>query len=160
MKKFWMIVVLLFLVGCENKDRLECTLSIRKKDFKDNWKFSFIFKEGKLESFSNTSFNFYSPYYLEIPVEIENAQNLKIGDVVAFREKNSEGITIHRIIDIVEKDGISYFITKGDENSTQDRDLLSLEDVLFQSVGSISDLDKKSYDYVKKYFEQKGYSCK
>lgn len=159
MKKFWMIVVLLFLVGCENKDRLECTLSIKKKDFKDNWKFAFIFKEEKLESFSNTSLNFYSPYYLEIPVEIENTQNLKIGDVVAFREKNSEGITIHRIIDIVEKDGIPYFITKGDENSTQDKDLLSLDDVLFQSIGSKDDLNEKSYGDIKEYFTSNGYSC-
>ncbi len=57
-----------------------------------------------------------------------NPEELEIGKVIAFRDAAGT-VTTHRIIDIVEKDGESFFITKGDNNSTQDRNLVSLKDV-------------------------------
>ncbi|MCX4249227.1 MAG: signal peptidase I [Bacilli bacterium] len=53
---------------------------------------------------------------------------LKIGDVIAFRD--AEGtVTTHRIIEIVDNRGEDSFITKGDNNSSQDQQLVELSDV-------------------------------
>lgn len=53
---------------------------------------------------------------------------LKVNDIIAFRDAQGS-VTTHRIIDEVEKDGERLFITKGDNNNTQDQNLVSLEDV-------------------------------
>lgn len=69
-------------------------------------------------------------------------KSLKVDDVIAFRDAE-DTVTTHRIIDIVEKDGVSYFITKGDNNDSQDQNLVEYKDVegiyLFRipSVGSV-----------------------
>lgn len=55
-------------------------------------------------------------------------ETLKVDDVIAFRDAE-ETVTTHRIIDIVEKEGETYFITKGDNNNTQDDNLVSYSDV-------------------------------
>lgn len=61
---------------------------------------------------------------------------LEVEDVIAFRDAE-ETITTHRIIEIVEKDGITYFITKGDNNSSQDQNLVEFDDVEGIYVGRI-----------------------
>lgn len=61
---------------------------------------------------------------------------LKVNDIIAFRDAAGT-ITTHRIIDIVVNDGENYFITKGDNNSTQDLNLVALEDVEGIYVGRI-----------------------
>lgn len=63
-----------------------------------------------------------------IIVKITNPEELKIDDVIAFRD--AEGtVTTHRIIDIIEKDENKYFVTKGDNNSSQDQNLVGINDV-------------------------------
>lgn len=63
-----------------------------------------------------------------IIVKITNPEELKIDDVIAFRD--AEGtVTTHRIIDIIEKDENKYFVTKGDNNSSQDQNLVGVNDV-------------------------------
>ncbi len=57
-----------------------------------------------------------------------NPEELEIGKIIAFRDAAGT-VTTHRIIDIVVKDGETFFITKGDNNSTQDRNLVGLKDV-------------------------------
>lgn len=61
---------------------------------------------------------------------------LKISDIIAFRDAENT-ITTHRIIEIVTNGGEDYFITKGDNNSTQDMNLVALEDVEGIYVGRI-----------------------
>lgn len=61
---------------------------------------------------------------------------LKVNDIIAFKDAAGT-ITTHRIIDIVVNDGENYFITKGDNNSTQDLNLVALEDVEGIYVGRI-----------------------
>ncbi len=71
-----------------------------------------------------------------IITKIVDATTLKIDDVIAFRD--AEGtVTTHRIIDIVEENQTTYFITKGDNNSTQDRNLVELSDVEGIYIGRI-----------------------
>lgn len=63
-------------------------------------------------------------------------EDLKIKDVIAFRD-DQETVTTHRIIDIVEKDGVHYFVTKGDNNDSQDKSLVEYKDVEGIYVGRI-----------------------
>ena len=57
-----------------------------------------------------------------------NPETLKVNDVIAFRDQENT-VTTHRIIDVVEKNGVTYFITKGDNNNTQDQNLVEYKDV-------------------------------
>lgn len=63
-----------------------------------------------------------------IITKIKDPSTLKVDDVIAFRDEENT-VTTHRIIDIIDKDGISYFVTKGDNNSSQDRYLVKYKDV-------------------------------
>lgn len=71
-----------------------------------------------------------------IITKIIDPKTLKIDDVIAFRDAENT-VTTHRIIDMVERNGETYFITKGDNNSSQDRNLVSLNDVEGIYVGRI-----------------------
>ena len=63
-----------------------------------------------------------------IVTKIVNPENLKVNDVIAFRDAENT-VTTHRIIDIVNDDGVVYFITKGDNNNSQDQNLVEYQDV-------------------------------
>lgn len=64
---------------------------------------------------------------------------LGIDDVIAFRD--AEGtVTTHRVIDMVEEDGKTFFITKGDNNNTQDLNLVAFEDVEGEYLGRLPGL--------------------
>lgn len=71
-----------------------------------------------------------------IITKIIDPKTLKIGDVIAFRDAAGT-VTTHRIIDMVEERGETYFITKGDNNSSQDQNLVGLNDVEGMYVGRI-----------------------
>ena len=71
-----------------------------------------------------------------ILTKIIDPETLRIDDVIAFRD--AEGtVTTHRIIDIVVKNGQTYFITKGDNNNAQDQNLVQLNDVEGLYIGRI-----------------------
>lgn len=61
-------------------------------------------------------------------VKIINPELLKENDIIAFRDQQ-DTVTTHRIIDIVSKDGVTYFVTKGDNNDSQDQNLVEFTDV-------------------------------
>ncbi len=63
-----------------------------------------------------------------IITKIIDPAKLKIKDVIAFRDEENT-VTTHRIIDIVNDDGKTYFITKGDANNAQDQNLVEYDDV-------------------------------
>lgn len=63
-----------------------------------------------------------------IITKIVDPTTLKVNDIIAFRDAENT-VTTHRIIDIVKDNGETQFITKGDNNTTQDRNLVSLGDV-------------------------------
>ena len=53
-----------------------------------------------------------------VVVKETDTEDLKKGDIIAFKEDNV--VITHRIDDIVENDGKKQYITKGDNNNTQD----------------------------------------
>ena len=58
-----------------------------------------------------------------------DVETLNKNDIVAFREAREDGyyVVTHRIVDIIEKDGKKEFITKGDNNNSQDAGTVSLD---------------------------------
>lgn len=63
-----------------------------------------------------------------IMTRVVDPTTLKVDDVIAFRDAE-ETVTTHRIIEIIQKDGVTYFVTKGDNNNSQDQNLVEYEDV-------------------------------
>lgn len=63
-----------------------------------------------------------------IVVKNVNPEKLVKGDVIAFRDAQNT-VTTHRIIDLVEDNNNTYFVTKGDNNSSQDQNLVEYKDV-------------------------------
>lgn len=76
----------------------------------------FIVLSGSMESQINVG-------DLVIVKEIDPIE-LKVGDIIAFRDPE-DIVTTHRIVDILTKDNEIYFTTKGDNNNTNDSDLVS-----------------------------------
>lgn len=63
---------------------------------------------------------------LVLTKEIE-PEKLKKGDIISFKE--GEIVVTHRIVDIVEKDGETGFVTKGDNNEANDINIVKFENV-------------------------------
>lgn len=61
-------------------------------------------------------------------VKIIDTDLLKENDIIAFRNEANK-VTTHRIIEIVEENGETYFRTKGDNNNTEDANLVKMTDV-------------------------------
>lgn len=62
-----------------------------------------------------------------------NPEDLKVKDVITFRLTNNTTAT-HRIIEIVEEEGVRSFRTKGDNNDTPDGALVSKDSVIGKTV--------------------------
>ena len=61
-------------------------------------------------------------------VKMVDSSILKDKDIIAFSNEENT-VTTHRIIEIIKKDGQTYFKTKGDNNSTEDANLVETSDV-------------------------------
>lgn len=62
-----------------------------------------------------------------VVVKEVDKKNLKVNDVIAF--KNDDIVVTHRIVEIVNENGTTKYITKGDNNNTQDKDYVLPENV-------------------------------
>ena len=60
------------------------------------------------------------------------AEEIKVNDVVSFFDPAGNGTSIvtHRVIEIIEKDGEIFFRTRGDNNNTEDKDLVPAENLV------------------------------
>ncbi|MEE1315134.1 MAG: signal peptidase I [Faecalimonas sp.] len=55
-------------------------------------------------------------------------EELKVGDVIAFMEENSQTVVTHRIIEVKSaEDGTPFFITKGDANNVEDESPVTVD---------------------------------
>ena len=57
------------------------------------------------------------------------AENVKVEDVISFFDPAGNGTSIvtHRVVEIVEQNGETFFRTRGDNNNTEDKDLVPAE---------------------------------
>ena len=60
------------------------------------------------------------------------AENVKLGDVISFFDPAGNGTSVvtHRVIEIVEEDGKLFFRTQGDNNNTEDKELVPAENLV------------------------------
>ena len=62
-----------------------------------------------------------------IVVKEVNPEDLKVGDIISFRDGDS--INTHRIVEIVSDNGKKRFRTKGDNNKNVDKELVTTSKV-------------------------------
>lgn len=60
----------------------------------------------------------------EVPKE-----EIQIGDVINYISGNGIDTITHRVVDIIEKDGETYYKTKGDNNNEEDPELINFNQV-------------------------------
>ncbi len=70
---------------------------------------------------------------LELPVS--STEDLKIGDIIAYQASWTEGTVIHRIIEIGNDEKGIYYITKGDNNPSQDPEKVRFSQVKYILIG-------------------------
>ena len=67
-------------------------------------------------------------------------EEIKIGDIINYISENGADTITHRVTDIIEKDGQTYYQTKGDNNNTEDPELVKYRQVKGKLVFKISKL--------------------
>lgn len=60
------------------------------------------------------------------------AEEIKVNDVISFFDPAGNGTSIvtHRVVELVEKDGETLFRTRGDNNNTNDKELVAADDLV------------------------------
>lgn len=58
---------------------------------------------------------------------IKDKSEIKNGDIISYREK--QAVITHRVIDIIEQNGETFYKTKGDANETIDKELVSIDEI-------------------------------
>jgi signal peptidase len=67
-------------------------------------------------------------------------EEIKIGDIINYTSENGIDTITHRVVDIIEKDGQNYYKTKGDNNNSEDSELVKYSQVKGKLVFTISKL--------------------
>ena len=72
-----------------------------------------------------------------IEIRPESEDHLMVGDVVAYDAKWTDGVIIHRIIEIKEDESGKYFVMKGDNNPRSDPEKVRFDQIRYVLVGVI-----------------------
>lgn len=158
----------LLMTGCGNRQELKCTIDLKNDDV-GRIEYSFYFDEKGNQDREyeymvyDGNNNIKSALFKGdiVPYVLRDKSDLEIDDLVGFKDSDgSDGfILVHRILDKVENDGIEAFVTKDDESTTVDNDLLNVDEALF-TANEIENLYSLSYKDVKKEMKSIGYTCK
>ena len=60
-------------------------------------------------------------------VIIKEIENINKGDIITFKQQDF--IITHRVVDIINEDGKIYYQTKGDNNNSNDENLVEFKDI-------------------------------
>ena len=71
-------------------------------------------------------------------VKNTSQEDIKNGDIITFTSGQKNATVTHRIIEIVEKDGKTLYKTKGDNNNSEDIDLVKYENIQGKYVFKLS----------------------
>lgn len=53
-----------------------------------------------------------------------SAEDINVGDVISFKDKNEDIVITHRVVEVKDVNGIYFYQTKGDSNSSVDQNLV------------------------------------
>ena len=56
-------------------------------------------------------------------------QNIKVGDIISYKDETNNIVVTHRVVNIYIKDGKYYYETKGDSNTSRDKNLVPYSNV-------------------------------
>lgn len=87
-------------------------------------------------------------YDIVISKRVENEKELEVGDVINFYSDTIDtgGYTItHRIIETYEQEGITYYVTKGDNNQSQDAGDITISNIVGKVFFVIPALGRVQY---------------
>lgn len=83
-------------------------------------------------------------YDVVVDIRVSENTKLKEGDIITFVKGNSNTIT-HRIVKVYETENGTYYKTKGDNNTTEDDDLISKNDIIGKYLFKIPIVGRLSY---------------
>ena len=64
--------------------------------------------------------------------------DINVGDIISYR--SGQSVITHRIVEFIESDGQTGYITKGDNNNVKDNVVVKFEDIEGKYIGKISKL--------------------
>ena len=64
--------------------------------------------------------------------------DINVGDIISYR--SGQSVITHRIVEFIESDGQTGYITKGDNNNVKDNVVVKFEDIEGKYTGKISKL--------------------
>lgn len=97
---------------------------------------------------SNSMYPELKIYDLLLDVKVGKNTKIKKGDIITFIPNdslsNNQTIT-HRVIDIINEDGITYYKTKGDNNNEADEMLITKDNIKGKFLFKIPKIGKFGY---------------
>ena len=75
-----------------------------------------------------------------VVVKKPDKKDIKNGDIITYSVGSNSATVTHRIIEVVEQNGETYYKTKGDNNNSEDSDLINYDDVQGRLCFKISKL--------------------
>lgn len=57
------------------------------------------------------------------------SDDIKVGDIISYKDETNDIVITHRVISIEEVEGVKYFQTKGDNNKSADKNLVSYSQI-------------------------------
>ena len=82
---------------------------------------TYIVSSGSMEPFLNIG-------DIILVDKIEDVNDIKVEDIITFSQGDGKDVT-HRVIEIKEVNGIKSFVTKGDNNNSQDSNEVKFENI-------------------------------
>ena len=76
-------------------------------------------------------------------------EEIKIGDVITYNEINGKEAISHRVTDIVQENGKKLYQTKGDNNNSPDKDLISYNQIQGKIVFKVNNVGNIITDLTK-----------
>lgn len=73
-----------------------------------------------------------------IVIKKQEIENIKKDDVITFSKSGSATTVTHRVVDVINKEGQVFYKTKGDNNNTEDDELVLAKNVEGKCVFKIS----------------------
>lgn len=73
-----------------------------------------------------------------IVIKAVDKESINEGDIITFTAKGKVATVTHRVVEVVEKDGNTYYKTKGDNNNTEDEELIDYDKIQGKYLFKIS----------------------
>jgi len=75
-------------------------------------------------------------------------EDIKLNDVITYSLENGQDTVTHRVIDIIEENGETYYQFKGDNNNSPDPDLVTYKQIQGKVIYKINKLGSLIAEFV------------